>query len=477
MLEAPNPVQSWVERAAERYPDRVAVDAIDGTLTYRGLALAARALADEALAGLGPGDEVAVALPSGAAFAVALHACLLTGAVAVPEDLRLPDERRADRTRGCARTLTEADVAGALAAGVDAPAAVGTAATDAAAIAGAAPAAAPAPPVPLAGVGIDAATPAARVTTSGTTGPGTPVHLSRGALLWNALGSAAALGQPPHERWLSAMPVSHVGGLTVLIRSAIGGTTAVLRPRFDQDEQLALLQAGAATITSMVPTMLARLLDAGLDHPLNLRLVLLGGGPISPTLIERATAAGIRVASTYGLSEACSQVFTDGAPLFCTQVALRGELDDPALASDDPAAADEILVRGPTLATGVAGPGGWLATGDRGARDASGRFHVIGRIAETIVTGGENVAPTEVESHLVAQPGISDAAVLGVQDAEWGERLEARVVLAPGHDLDEALLRAALRDVLPPYAVPKRITAVTALPRTATGKLIRRELH
>jgi O-succinylbenzoic acid--CoA ligase len=166
-------------------------------------------------------------------------------------------------------------------------------------------------------------------------------------------------------------------------------------------------------------------------------------------------------------------VFTAGAPLFCTRVALRGEVA-PAAAPD---VADEILVKSPTLALGVAGPGGWFATGDRGARSADGSFSVVGRVVETIISGGENVAPTEVEAHLIAQPGIADAAVLGVPDEEWGERIEARVVLASGAVLDEPALRAALRAVLPPFAVPKTITAVDALPRTPTGKLRRRDLR
>ncbi len=456
-MTAPGSFEAWIDRAARLHPERIAVDTRAGALTNAQLAWAARAVAETEFAALRPGDEVAIALPAGASFAIALHACLIAGLVAVPEDLRLPDAQRAERTATC---VARVDSATAVWPDGDPPADVTPAAL------------ATAPGRPIAGSGADAATPAVRITTSGTTGPGTPVHLSRGALLWNAIGSAAALGQPPTERWLSAMPVSHVGGLTVLARSAIGATTAVARPTFDADEQLGLLSAGEATITSMVPTTLSRLLDAGLRHPPNLRLVLLGGAPIPPALLTRAAQAGITVAATYGLSEACSQVFTAGAPLFCTRVALRGEV---GTALPD-GAADEILVRGPTLATGAAGAGGWLATGDRGRRLPGGRFTVVGRLAETIVTGGENVAPTEVEAQLVAQPGIVDAAAVGVPDPQWGERVEARVVLEPGHALDLGSLRAALREVLPPYAVPKRITAVESLPRTPTGKLRRQDL-
>lgn len=453
--------ESWIARAARLHPGRLAIDAPDGQLTTSALNAASATLAGELLVeGIRRRDEVAIALPSGAAFAVALHACLRAGFIAVPEDLRLPDARRAERRVGTVATIDDA-----LATRHLARAAGGASAPRPPAAAG----------TPLAGRGSDAPTPAIRLTTSGTTGPGTPVHLSRGALLWNALGSAVALGQPPHERWLSAMPVSHVGGLTVLVRSAVGATCAVVRPQFSLAEQVALLQAGAATITSVVPTTLSRLLDAGLDHPPVLRLVLLGGAPIPPELLARAQAAGVTVASTYGLSEACSQVLTHGWPLFCTTVVLAGEL--PPSADANGTEADELLVRSPTLATGVTAADGWLHTGDRGRRLPDGALQVIGRIAETIVTGGENVAPSEVESQLVALPGVTDAAVLGITDPEWGERLEARVVLAPGQALDEDALRAALRGVLPGFAVPKRITSVDALPRTPTGKLVRRELR
>lgn len=426
----------------------------------------ARALGSEQLGQ----RRVALAGLNGSAFATALHGCLIAGAVAVPIDPRLPDAQRAERLADCAAVIDAAwldDVLGS----------------------GAAPAPARVPPDdqaprPLAGTGPDADTPAVLLSTSGSTGPGTPVLLSRGNLLWNAIGSAAALGQPADERWLSAMPVAHVGGLTVFTRSAIGATTAVVRPRFDVDEQVALLMAGEATITSVVPTMLGRMLDAGLDHPPNLRLVLLGGAPITPELLARAESAGVPVAGTYGMTEACSQVITAGAPLFCTEVALRGELAGVD-GDEDPARAEELMVRGPTVALGARATvaaaddpaDGWLATGDRGARLPDGSLTVVGRLAETIISGGENVAPTEVEAHLVAQPGIADAAVLGVPDPEWGERIEARIVLADGAELDPEALRTALRAALPPFAVPKAFIAVDALPRTPTGKLRRRDLR
>lgn len=449
--------EAWIERAARLHPERVAVADASRALRSRELDDRSRAVATHLLAcGLEPGSSVALDQLGPVEVAIALHAALRAGLVAVPIDARWPAALREERVARCAHVIEAAEL------DVDP----------------AAPDVVHERPGRIAGSGDDAGTPAVLLYTSGSTGPGTPVLLSRGNLLWNAIGSAAALGQPADERWLSAMPTAHVGGLTVLTRSAIAATTAVVRARFDAAEQTALLMDGAATITSVVPTMLSRMLDLGLATPPNLRLVLLGGGPIPPALLERAAAAGVPVATTYGMTEATSQIFTAGAPLFCTRVALRGSVvDAPQSTGGAPADPSEILVQGPTVAASVAAPGGWLATGDRGAVDPSGEFRVVGRIAETIITGGENVGPSEVEAHLLAQPGIAEAAVLGVPDPEWGERVEARVVLAPAHPLDERAVQQALRAALPPYAVPKRIVAVDTLPRTHTGKLRRGDLR
>ncbi len=449
--------EAWIERAARLHPERVAVADASRALRYREVDDRSRAVAAHLLArGLEPGSYVALDQLDPVEVAIALHASLRAGLVAVPIDARWPAALREERVAQCAHVI------GAAALDVDPVA----------------PSAATELPGPITGSGDDAPHPAVQLYTSGSTGPGTPVLLTRGNLLWNAIGSAAALGQPADERWLSAMPTAHVGGLTVLTRSAIAGTTAVVRARFDAAEQTALLMDGAATITSAVPTMLSRMLDLGLATPPNLRVVLLGGGPIPAALLDRAAAAGVPVAVTYGMTEATSQIFTAGAPLFCTRVALRGSVADPSKSTDGvPADPSEILVQGPTVAVSAAAPGGWLATGDRGAVDPSGEFRVVGRIAETIITGGENVAPSEVEAHLLAQPGIAEAAVLGVPDPEWGERVEARVVLAQAHHLDEGAVQQALRAALPPYAVPKRIVAVDTLPRTHTGKLRRGELR
>jgi o-succinylbenzoate---CoA ligase len=425
-------VESWLARAARTSPAAIALRAEDGVLRYAELHDAAT-LAAQRLSALGvrPGDRVGIALPARRAFAETLHGCLLLGAPAVPVDLRLaPAERRA-RTAGCA--------------------AVVSAPLDGLADAGA----------PIAGThDLDAT--AIVVHTSGTTSGPRAIELTYANWLWSALGSAVALGVDRDDAWLCTLPLAHVGGLSILVRSAIYATSVTLHERFDADAAADEV-ATRATLVSVVPTTLARLLDAGLRHPARLRTALVGGAPITPALLERAAAAGVPTVSTYGLTEACSQVTTGGAALFCTRVRIGP--------------AREILVAGPTVAPAALDADGWLHTGDEGALDADGNLTVTGRAGDTIITGGENVAPTEVEAVLESHPAVAEAAVHGRPDPEWGERLVAKIVLRAGETATDEELRGYCRVRLAGYKVPRVFTFAPGLPRTASGKLLRRSLE
>jgi O-succinylbenzoic acid--CoA ligase len=413
------------------HPDRVALETSDGRLSYGELAQQASEAAGALLElGVAPGDRVALALAPGPAFVAALHGCFLAGAVAVPVDLRLRESERAARIEG-ATAVIEAPLAGA-------------------------------PADALQELRLDAV--ATLMHTSGTTAVPRPVALSYGNWLASALGSAAALGLDQHERWLCPMPLVHVGGLSIPIRSSIYATTAVVPGRFDTAAVLAALSDPEARITlvSLVPTMLARLLDAGLRDPPTLRWALLGGGPIAPALLERARGAGVPVATTYGMTEACSQIATHGWPL--AGVELRVAADG------------ELLVRGPNVSHGALAGDGWLHTGDLGALDERGRLEITGRKADTIVTGGENVAPAEVEAALLEHPAVADAGVFSRLDEEWGESLVAVVVLRDGVAVEAGELRAFCAERLASFKVPKAIEFSERLPRTESGKLLRREL-
>jgi O-succinylbenzoic acid--CoA ligase len=301
--------------------------------------------------------------------------------------------------------------------------------------------------------------------TSGTTAEPKPVVLSHSNFHASALASAVALGLDQAERWLCPMPLTHVGGLSIPIRSAIYATTAVVHGRFDTEAVLGELMDPERRITlvSLVPTMLARLLDTGLREPPTLRWALLGGGPIAPALLERAEAAGVPVAPSYGMTEACSQIATFGWPLTGVEVRLQGP-------------EREIAVRGPIVASAALAEDGWLHSGDLGRFDERGRLEITGRRADTIITGGENVAPTEVEAVLLEHPAVQDAGVHARTDPEWGEAVVATVVLRPGAEASPDELRAHAAARLARFKVPKQIGFAQELPRTGSGKLIRRLL-
>ena len=262
------------------------------------------------------------------------------------------------------------------------------------------------------------------------------------------------------DRWLCPLPLHHVGGLNVLVRSAINRTTVVLHERFDAARVKATFEAGEVTLASLVPTMLVRLRAAGLSSAPRLRAIALGGGPIPPGLLDWAAEAGIPVVPVYGMTESCSQVVagSPGRPLPGVELEIAPD--------------GEILVRGAMVAPGAIAPDGWLHTGDLGRLDEDGGLEILGRLKELIVTGGENVAPLEVEQALLAHPAVTDAGVAGLPDPDWGEAVTAFVVLCAPVGAEE--LRGWCRERLAPFKVPKAIHAVERLPRNAGGKLAAR---
>ncbi|HST33676.1 MAG TPA: AMP-binding protein [Solirubrobacteraceae bacterium] len=454
-------VEAWLTRAAAARPGQIALQTPQGSSSYSQL-LASAHLAAARLreAGVRTGEHVAIALTSALDFAHALHGCMLLGAVAVPVDPRLSETERERIASRCGVRVEQPLVGTEVARSAPLPASAGAA-----------------------GHRLDAT--AVVIHTSGTSSAPKPVELTYGNLLWSALGSAVALGVDAEERWLCALPLSHVGGLSILVRSAIYATTAVVHERFETAPTLAALREQGITLVSLVATTLARLLDAGLEHPPALRCALTGGGPVPGALLARAAEAGVPVSLTYGLTESCSQVTTAPAAALAA-----GELGPgPALFCTCVRCAEdgEILVAGPTVAPGSLAGDGWLHTGDLGALDGRGRLSVTGRKADTIVSGGENVAPSEVEAALEAHPDVLEAAVVGRPDEQWGEAVTAIVVprlktahgAAAGEDglAETEALRLHCASLLAPYKVPKRILLrAEPLPRTRSGKLLRREL-
>jgi o-succinylbenzoate---CoA ligase len=420
----------WIHAAHQRHPERLAIEGPERSLTYAELDAAAISAAG-ALLRQGAGGRVALELPSPEEFVIALHGCMLAGVAAVPVDLRLSDEERRERRAGAELVVSEPlrDAPGALPNMFEGDPAI------------------------------------AVMHTSGTTAAPKPVVLRYSNWLASALGSAVMLGLDQKERWLCPMPLVHVGGLSIPIRSAIYATTAVLHGSFDTEAVLNELMDPSRRITlvSLVPTMLSRLLDAGFEHPPTVRWALLGGGPIASALLERAQSAGVPVAPTYGMTEACSQIATFGWPL----PGVRLRLDGPE---------NEINVSGPIVSREHLDRSGWLRTGDLGEFDERGRLVVSGRRNETIISGGENVSPAEVEEALLAHPAVADAGVYGSPDAEWGEAVVAVVVVRDGAVVDPDQLRAFCAERLASFKAPKAIRFAAQLPRTRSGKLLRRKL-
>ncbi|GAB4398783.1 MAG: o-succinylbenzoate--CoA ligase [Anaerolineales bacterium] len=330
--------------------------------------------------------------------------------------------------------------------------------------------------------------------TSGTTGTSKAAALTWSNLFHSAIASAFRLGTLPNDRWLLTLPLHHIGGLSILYRSALYGS-AVILPDFPNDDfdlsiLMTRLKETQPTLISLVPTMLHRLLEnAGADgFPASLRVILLGGSGAPPALLRRALDVGLPIAATYGLTEAASQVATAppdltrrkpgtaGKPLLWVELEIRTE--DGCLLP--PNEIGEIWTRSPMVMPGYLGqpplPDGWLRTGDYGYLDTDGDLWVVQRRTDLIITGGENVYPAQVEAALAEHPAIAEVCVVGIPDAEWGQRVAAAVVLHPGAAATPNQLTAFARQTLAGYQTPRLWHFVNELPRTASGKIQRNEI-
>ncbi len=435
-------------------------------------------------AGIEPGDRVAL-LAGPSAGAVALLAAIgRAGAVAVPLGTRLARPQiAAALTAAAPRLLVHDPGLAAAAAGHGVPAR-----DPAGLVAGARVGDRRAIPV-------DPAAPAVAVLTSGTTGTPRAAILSHASLAASALAWAAAL--PPATGWLLCLGLAHVAGLGVAWRAVGAGVPLHVVDPFDAAAVLAALgEPNAPSHVSLVPAQLERLLAAAAGErlPTTLRAVLLGGAPISPDLVRRATAAGWPVVPTYGLTEAGSGVTALPAGEAAVLPDSAGRpLPGVVVRIAEPGAdgVGEIQVRTPAAFGGYLGLeagtaaaftlDGWLRTGDLGRLDAAARLFVADRRADLVVSGGENVYPAQVEAVIEAHPAVVEAGVAGRPDATWGAVPVAGIVLRegagdPGDPGDERL-RAWCRERLAPYEVPAAFVRLDALPRTAAGKLRRGELR
>jgi O-succinylbenzoic acid--CoA ligase len=320
------------------------------------------------------------------------------------------------------------------------------------------------------------------VFTSGTSAQPKAVELSRGAMAAAAAASAERLGWRADDRWLLSLSYAHLGGLSILTRCLLARRPCVLAEEggpFSASEFVEALSWGEATLASLVPVQLAQVLDLGRRPPPRLRAVLLGGAAASTRLLSQAADLGWPVLATYGLTETCAQVATQ-----LPGTSQRGELGcGPPLDGVELRIAEgRIQVRSQAMLSAYHPPhlfpspltaDGWLETGDLGHLDGEGRLHVLGRSDEVIVTGGEKVLPERVEEALLQCPGVSQAAVFAVPDPTWGALVAAAIVPSRTPvSLDP--LRSAIAERLASFERPRLVAFVTELPRTASGKVLRR---
>ncbi len=469
-----------LRRSAERAPDAPAVVGLPGedgspppewswAELDAWVDTVARALV---LAGVGPGERVAMRLPPCPEAVVLLHAVPRAGATLVPIHAG----------------WTESEFARGLAA-AGRPSLIVSTMGEVVEWDGEGPRGGGAGEARLPGLRPDI--PLALVLTSGTTGIPTPIPLSHRNLMASARGAIQRLRLRAEDRWLTSLSPAHVGGLALLHRAAVVGCSLLTRPHFHPAEVSDLIDRGAVTHASLVPVMLRRILEyrGGRPPPPSLRCLLLGGAGIPAPLLEEALACGYPIALTYGLTEASSQVATATPEEVRAKPGTAGRpLEGVELRVEE--GTGEILVRGDTVVRALPTPpdgrpatvrmdaDGWLHTGDVGRVDEDGDLWVTGRLSDRIVSGGVTVEPREVEEVLARHPGVLEVAVIPAPDPEWEERVVAVVVPRdPSAPPTLEALLAFARERLAAAKRPRELRIASELPRTATGKVDRRQLR
>jgi len=491
----------WLTRCAENRPGHLAVQYDQAQWSFAELDRQATRLARQlATMGVQEGHRVALLAANGLPYVAFVHALTRLGAILVPLNLRLTLEELCWQVRDVHASLLVCDenyVRLATEIGLAVPQLLLVTLANESKRGETILSELPEKEIPLRTL-IDLSEPHAILYTSGTTGQPKGALITYGMQWWNAVGSALNLGHNLDDRWLACLPLYHIGGLSILMRSVIYGISAMVYEKFDATSINRSILEGRITIISVVAVMLQRMLAdldthwGGVRYPATLRCVLLGGGPAPYSLLEACMLHGIPVVQTYGLTEACSQAVTlspadavrkpgsVGRPL--PPVQLRIMHDKRQASVGEPG---EIFLKGPTItpgyverpeATARAFQDGWFATGDIGYLDKDGYLFVLDRCADLIISGGENIYPAEIESVLQSHPAVKEAGVCGQPDAQWGQVPVAFVVLSAGCTVSIQELLDYMAQKLARYKQPRAIYLAGQLPYTSSGKLLRREL-
>lgn len=325
--------------------------------------------------------------------------------------------------------------------------------------------------------------------TSGTTGLPKAVLHTYGNHWWSATGSALNLGLHDNDKWLLPLPIFHIGGFSILQRSIIYGIPAFVMEKYDAQQFYDVICNEKITIVSLVTLMLRQLVKSlGEDElPGHVRCLLLGGGAVPEDLLTVVKEKSLPLFQSYGMTETSSQIVTLSAEDALRKLGSSGKALFPAQVNIIDSKEDnvgEIIVKGPMVMQGyVDNPeanetsflDGWLRTGDLGYLDEEGFLYVVERRTDLIISGGENIYPTEIESKLLQIPGISDAGVYGEQDDYWGE-VPVACIVRDSNDVTENVIKEALSISLATYKLPKKYYFVDSLPRNASNKLMRHQL-
>jgi len=333
--------------------------------------------------------------------------------------------------------------------------------------------------------------------TSGTSGTPKIVPLKRRQIYFATAASAKNFKPRPNHFWLLCMPLNHVGGISIILRSLLYGS-AIFRMKSFHPNMINtfLTENKLFQAASLVPTMLKRLLEkTGFRTHHNFKAILLGGGPIDEKLIRKAREKGVPLVPSYGMTETCAQIA--GNPILKpsgiygplksvgylfepNQIQIRDEDNEPMGVNNS----GEIWLRGPQIFDGYYNldnenyfdEEGWFRTGDYGHLNANNQLFIESRRSDLIITGGENVSPFEVESELEKIEPIREAAVLGLPDEEWGQKVVALVVAKTKDGINSEKIQEELKNRVSAFKVPKEIVQIESLPKTRTGKIIRNKL-
>lgn len=334
--------------------------------------------------------------------------------------------------------------------------------------------------------------------TSGTSGFPKMVPLKRRQMLYAAASSAQNFRPGVNHFWLLCLPLNHIGGVSIILRSLLYGSGIYRMNNFDEQMVATFLSENKLfQVASLVPTMLKRLVDiqAFQTHK-NFKAILLGGGPVDPALLDRSVKKGIPLVSSYGMTETCAQISANpllepsgiyapiksvGTVFEPNEIEIRDDTGK-ALGANNPGS---IWLKGPQMFGGYLNTdlnnemfdkNGWFNTGDFGHLNGNGQLFIESRRSDLIITGGENVSPYEVESELEKIDPITEAAVLGIPDGEWGQQVVAVVVAKTKKKIQTEEIQNKLKERITSFKVPKQIVQIDSLPKNHSGKIIRGEL-